>query len=127
MAFKTREYLLSVDSFKKPEVLTGQQAVCMMLLHLIVLDPGSDPLHPDMGVGIRNYRYAFGRLDELKQRVHNQIMQYLPIYSDAIVNIEITDTKLCNITIDIDGDTYVYDSSEVEYPIYNKIDDAKNF
>ena len=59
---KEREYLLSVTPLKRPKVLEGEEAIAMDLLRLILLNPGSDPLHPDMGVGIINYRYAMGKL-----------------------------------------------------------------
>lgn len=124
MAVKEKEYLLSIDSFKQPKVLTKEDAICMLLTRLIVLTPGADPLHPDMGVGIRQYRYAWGKLDELRDRVEDQISQYLPDFaSTSKVELEITPEKLCNINITVDDVMYVYDSSEAEIPI--TIDSAK--
>lgn len=114
---KEREYLLSVTPLKRPKVLEGEEAIAMDLLRLILLNPGSDPLHPDMGVGIINYRYAMGKLDELKTRIQNQIQTYLPCYPAASIEIEITKDHLCNILISIDDVVYKYDSSQAPIPI----------
>ena len=89
----------------------------MLLLRLILLNPGSDPLHPDMGVGIINYRYAMGRLEELRERVVQQIATFLPCFQAANVEITITPNKLCNILITVDDVVYTYDSAEAPIPI----------
>lgn len=120
---KEREYLLSTDAFKTPKVLKNQEAIAMLLLRLILLDPGSDPLHPDMGVGIRQYRYAMGKEEELRERIKSQITQYLPCYPASNVEFEITDDKLINIKITINDTIYVYDSNEAPIPI--TLEDAK--
>lgn len=114
---KETEYLLSFDQFKKPEIKKGQQAIALLLLRLILLDPGADPLHPEMGVGIRRYRYSMDTLEELKQRVSSQIATYLPNFTGAEVELEITDDKLCNIKIYFNDNVYVYDSREAAVPI----------
>lgn len=120
---KEREYLLSTDAFKTPKVLKNQEAIAMLLLRLILLDPGSDPLHPDMGVGIRQYRYAMGKEEELKTRIREQMNQYLPCFPAGNVELEVTSDKLINIKITIDDIIYVYDSNEAPVPI--TLEDAK--
>lgn len=117
MAIKEREYLFSVNKFNEPEVLKNHRAIGMLLFRLILLDPGSDPLHPEMGVGIRNYRYAVGKLDELKTRVQDQIDTYLPCFKSAQVEIVQTPDHLCNIEITIDGVLYEYKSDEAPVKI----------
>ena len=114
---KEVEYLFSATSFKKPKVYKNDKAISTLLCRLILLDPGSDPLHPEMGVGIRSYRYAWGKLDELKARVKEQVDTYLPCFPAAEVDIEITDDKLCNIKISINDTVYVYDSAEAPIPV----------
>ena len=112
-----REYTLSITPLNRPEVLKNQEAIAMLLLRLILLNPGSDPLHPEMGVGIINYRYAMGRLEELKKRVQDQIATYLPCFPSGNVEITITPNKLCNILITINDVVYTYDSAEAPIPI----------
>lgn len=114
---KEREYLLSTTVLNQPEVFEKQQAIAMLLMRLILLNPGSDPLHPDMGVGIVNYRYAMGRLDELKDRVAKQISTYLPCFPAGNVEIIINEDNTCDIVITINDDQYRYSSKEAPIPI----------
>lgn len=114
MAVRAKEYLLSVDNFNNPKVTEGQEAIAMMLLRIILLEPGSDPLHPDMGVGIKNYRYSLSRKSIIENAIMTQINQYMPEFSTSEVNIvEITSQKVCNIEITVDDTTYVYDSTSM--------------
>lgn len=118
MAIRNKEYLLSVDNFNKPQVATDQEAIAILLLRIILLEPGSDPLHPEMGVGIKNYRYSLSRKTEIEGAIKNQIQQYLPEYATNDVQIvEITDKKVCNLEITINDTTYVYDSTNMPVPL----------
>lgn len=118
MAVRPREYLLSVDNFNNPKVVNGQEAIALMLLRIILLEPGSDPLHPEMGVGLKNYRYSLSRKTEIEDAIMAQVTQYLPEFSTSSVNIvEINDKKICNIEITIDDTTYVYDSETMPVPL----------
>ena len=115
---KPVEYLLSVDNFNKPQIATEQEAIAILLLRIILLEPGSDPLHPEMGVGIKNYRYSLNKKDEIENKIQEQVNQYLPEFSTSNVNIvEITDKKVCNIEITIENTTYVYDSTIMPTPL----------
>lgn len=117
MAVRQREYLLSVNIYNEPAKADQQSAIALLLIRLILLEPGSDPLHPMMGVGIRKYRYALNQLEELQARIEDQIATYLPEYQNATVALIRTPDKLCNIEITIDDVTYVYDSSIAPIPI----------
>lgn len=123
MAVKQREYLFSVNEFNEPKKVENKSAIALLLVRLIMMDPGSDPLHPDMGVGIRNYRYSADNLEDLRSRVQTQIETYLPEFQNANVAIIRTPDKVCNIEISIDDITYVYDSSTAPIPI--TLDDVK--
>jgi len=120
---KEREYLCSVDRFNKPVVYNDKKAISTLLVRLILLEPGSDPLHPEMGVGIRRFRYSMNTLEQLKQRIKDQIDTYLPCFRVSNVELTITDNHLCNIEITINDIVYVYDSNEAPVPI--RIDDMK--
>ena len=118
MAVRQREYLFAVDKLSHPLKVEGKEAIGTLLVRLILLNPGSDPLKPEMGVGIENYRFALNRLDELRERIQDQIRTYLPDFSNAEVEIvEITSKKVCNIEITVDDVTYVYDSTVAPVPI----------
>ena len=114
---KEREYVVSVDRFNMPEVAEKKKAIGLLLIRLLLLNPGSDPLHPDMGVGIQNYRWTMNTLPDLKARVEDQIRTYLPDFHSANVVLIITPDKKINIEITINDTVYVYDSNKQKYPI----------
>ena len=124
MAVKDKEYTTSIDHFGKPVILKEKQAIATLLTRLLLLEPGSDPLHPDMGVGIMDYRYGITTLDDLKHRVEDQIHQYLPNFTSAKVNLVLMDGNLLNVEIEVDGTLFVYDSTEAPKPI--SVDDLIN-
>ncbi len=117
MAIKEREYMVSINAFKRPEIKKNQQAICMLLLRLLLLEPGSDPLHPEMGVGITKFRYGMNTLDKLRTRISDQLRTYLPCYPASNVRIELTGDHLLNVYITINDTIYVYDSKETGIPI----------
>jgi len=116
MGIQNKEYTFSVNSFNKPNVVEDKQAIASRLMTLIMMEPGDDPLHPDMGVGIKTYRYALN-LDQLGKRIEDQINTYLPFYQNVNVNIIRTEDKLCNIEIILGDTKYVYDSGSSTKPI----------
>ena len=125
MAVKDRVYLFSVNDFKEPEKREGVEAVALSLVRIILLEPGSDPLHPDMGVGLKSYRYKMDGLEDLRKRIEDQIATYLPMYQGAMITLIKTPDKVCNIEIVVEGVTYVYDSLTAPVPIL--LEDIKNY
>ena len=117
MAIKEKEYVLSVNKFKEPRSVEEHRAVGLLLVRLILMDPGCDPLHPKMGVAIRKYRYGLNNIETLRKDVQDQIDTYLPCFPNATVNIIITPDKICNIEITIDEVKYVFDSAQSGIPI----------
>jgi hypothetical protein len=117
MAIKQREYLFSINDFKEPETIDGKRAIATLLVRLILMEPGKDPLHPTMGVNIRKYRYGLNNVEELRREVQYQIDTFLPCYPNASVEINVTPQKTCNIEITINDTVYIYDSSQAPIPI----------
>ena len=124
MGIVDKEYTFGINKFKKPNSVTNGNAIGTRLMELIMMEPGDDPLHPDMGVGLKTFRYGVNNLDKLKTRVENQIATYLPFYQNANVAIIRTPDKVCNIEITIGNTLYVYDSNEVTKPI--KLEDIQS-
>ena len=107
MSIKNKEYLFSVDNFKNPRYVEGKNSIAMRLMELMLMNPGQDRLHPEMWIGLKNFRYGQDTLEELKDRIQNQIETYLPMYQNVNIAMIRTPDKLCNIEIS-DGDmTYV--------------------
>ena len=120
---KQREYLLTVDEFSNPQVVEGKSAIALLLSRLILLEPGSDPLHPDMGVGIKKYRFNSDKnvLSKIRDAISKQVDTFLPTYQGSEIDITLSDDKILNINITVGDTTYVY-SSEVETPISTILD-----
>ena len=124
MGIVNKEYTFGVNKFKKPNSVKDNNAIGTRLMELMMMEPGDDPLHPDMGVGLKTFRYGVNNLDKLKTRVENQIATYLPFYQNVNVAIIRTPDKVCNIEITIGNTLYVYDSNEVTKPI--KLEDIQS-
>jgi len=115
---KNREYLYSINNFKTPKTVEDKDAIGIRLVELIDMEPGSDPLHPDMGIGIKKYRFNSSDLEDLQNRISSQIETYLPMYSTAEINIIRTaEDKTLNIEITIGDITYVYDTEIANGPV----------
>ena len=117
MSIKNREYCASVNKLNRPVIMEGNDAIGTRLMNLIMMEPGDDPLHPDMGVGIKRFRYSINTLDNLRKRVEDQINTYLPFYQGAQVSLITTPDKICNIEIVIGTTVFVYDSENASKPI----------
>lgn len=122
---KQREYLLTVNEFNNPQVVEGKSAIALLLSRLLLLEPGSDPLHPDMGVGIKNYRFNNNKdaINELQDIINKQVDTYLPSYQGSEIELSFKEDNILNVNITIGDTTYVY-SSEVEDSDYS-IEDIK--
>lgn len=123
MSIKHKEYLFSVNDFNEPDKVERKSAVGLLLIRLILAEPGHDPLHPTMGVGIKNYRYTKD-MDKLTKAIEYQIETFLPTFQNADVTLIRTPDHVYNIEITIDDTVYVYDSKTAPIPI--KLEDIEN-
>lgn len=124
----TKEPCLTVDEFNRPKILEGREAISTLLVHLILLEPGTYASHPTMGVGlVSRYRYNDEEsLEQLQEDIYEQISMYLPEFQAVDVNVYMDphnyQTKNTNneiiIDISIDGVIYRY---ETEKQADNKI------
>lgn len=107
-----KEYAFSVNEFNQPSEARGKKAIGVLLIRLLLMDKGTDPMRPDMGVGIvSRYRYMFDEeCSNLVADIKDQLQTYLLPYS-SINNIEaeVKDKEL-HLTIKIDDTTYSYKS-----------------
>ena len=110
-----REYLLDTDNFDEPKVLTDKAAIAALLTRLILLEPGTNPLFPTMGVGlVSKYRYLFKDQEgALKEDIKNQINQFLPEANCTNVGLIYNDDKTIDIEITVDDTTFLYQSSKM--------------
>lgn len=110
------EYTLSTDEFRKPRVLKGKDAVSQLLVHLILLEPGTFSNRPDMGVGlVSRYRYTEKKnLDKLKNDIYDQITTYMPDFQGVDVNLDMDEENNLIIDIYVDGTLYKFETSKQE-------------
>ena len=109
-----KEYVMSINNFKEPKVLEGQEAIATLLVRLILLQPGTIPDRPNMGVGlVENYRYSDkSGVMELQKRIQQQIGLHLPKFQGAEVNVTLNKNNTLTIGILIDDVLYKYETSE---------------
>ena len=75
-----KEQLLSINDFNIPKSLEGIEADIIMIIRLVMLDPGTFQSHPNMGVGlVSKWRYSSAEdLSNLEDEIQKQISVYLP-------------------------------------------------
>lgn len=108
------EYLLTTNNFKKPTKLEGVDAVAQILCRLLLLKPGTNPLYPEMGVGLSNtQRYTTDLdLEDLRLRIQKQISMFLPMeYESCTININTEVGAFLIVDINIDGTMFRFDPS----------------
>ena len=95
------EYYLGVDEFNHPKVYTDEDATYSLLKKLILLEPGTYPTRPEMGVGLVS-KYRYGEADilsTLRDDIKEQIEKYLPRFHNVEVRLLLTKTKELQIEI----------------------------
>jgi len=117
-----KEYLLTTNEYLEPKVVEGSDAYGINLTRLLLLEPGTNPLHPGMGVGI-GPRYRFmseGDIPALQSRIQDQVNTYLP--SDFLTTTKVylqlkEDSKYLLIVVEADDTKYVYDTENSGTPM----------
>lgn len=117
-----KEYLLSTNEFLEPKVAEGSDAYGILLTRLLLLQPGTNPLHPAMGVGL-GPKYRFISEDDmamLQSRIQEQVNTYLPSDFMNVVKAYVElkpNSKYLQITIFTDDTKYVFDTEDSSTPI----------
>lgn len=105
-----KEALISINKYDKPKVLKNEDSTCMLLLRLLLLNPGSIQSHPNMGVGIiSKWRYSdIDRIAELELEIEKQISTYLPMLMISKVEVTPNENKDGEIIISISANNITY-------------------
>ena len=102
----TPEPVFSIDpTMNRPIEYKDKDGAILLIMRLILLEPGTFETHPDCGVGlISKYRYIQDLdVSELEGRIQTQIETYLPMFTSVSVSIKIDNTdKTLNIYINTD-------------------------
>jgi len=76
-----KEFILEVGSFKRAKEVGGKVSLARKIQTLLLMDPGTMPNMPEMGVGLSDFR--FEGLDDttlnlVRKRVEEQVRRYIP-------------------------------------------------
>lgn len=74
------DFSFDIDSFKKSPAVSGALAAARQAQTIIVMEPGTVPGAPDMGVGIGLYSFEFGdstTISEIREKISYQISRFL--------------------------------------------------
>ena len=116
-----KEYLLTTNEFMIPDSVKGSDAYGLLLLRLLLLQPGQNPLHPGMGVGLGpKYRFITeDNMNMLQDRVQEQIDTYLSqdFTVKTTVYMEIKPSHYLKIIITANDTDYIYDTEDSDTPI----------
>ena len=117
-----KEYLLSTNEYKEPKVAEGSDAYGILLTRLLLLEPGTNPLHPGMGVGLGpKYRFiSENDMPMLQTLIQEQVNTYLPseFLTTTKAYLELKpNSKYLQITIIADDTKYVFDTEDSSTPI----------
>lgn len=104
------EHLMSVNTIKCPKVVKDKDAIYVLLVRLLLLEPGTNQAFPEMGLGlVSRYRYSFAvDINKLIIDYKNQIATYLPGLEVVDILGEVVDKTLI-LKVNIDN--------EIIYPI----------
>ena len=110
-----KEHVLSLNDFNMPKVFNESDSAYVLIIRLLLLEPGKFQSHTEMGVGIRS-RYRFNNdenfLMNLQNDIKKQIDKYLPELSATDVTIT-SNNKVLGIIINTADGAYVvsYDTT----------------
>lgn len=119
------EYLISVDNYKKPKVVSGNKGNYYFILRLMIMEAGTNPLFPLMGLGLRR-RCRFITEDEIPDiqiELNKQIETYLPDLMITNISMEM-DNGTLRITISSDEEQYNYSSDDFDLDLNNLVEES---
>ena len=109
------EYLLAVDNYNKPSKITGKKAEYYLIMKLLIMVKGENPLFPAAGLGlIQNYRYCTeDDIPQLEEDINDQMTTYLPTLLIDNVSVSLEDGNLIiSISSSENETTYNYSSQD---------------
>ena len=76
-----------LDDFNKPISYSGVDAWVHQIMQLCMLDPGSIPSNPTIGIGITRYEFL---LEDDRRKLCNEINRQVPLYYPDMPFTEVT-------------------------------------
>jgi len=92
-----KELLLDIDMFQKPAVREDMTALAQVIQNLIIIEKGTYPNQPELGVGISNYLFEIGdsvTIESLSVEIEDQIEKFInPVDFDIQIDIKLIESK----------------------------------
>lgn len=89
------EYVLGCDKKQEAKVFKGIEGDKINIVRLILMEPGTIPTHPLMGVGLTS-KYRYKTCEDIKASLANnikiQLNRYMPHLIEPTVNVAIINT-----------------------------------
>ena len=122
------EYLIAVDNYKKPKVISGNKGNYYHILRLMLMEPGTNSLFPLMGLGLRSKSRFIteDQVPDLQLELEKQLNTYLQSLMLTNVEINIGDDKELKITISSDSEEYNFNSNEFDLDLDALIEESSN-
>ena len=108
-----KEHVFSLNDFNMPKVYEEKDANYILIIRLLLLDPGKYQSHPTMGIGLST-KYRFGSnkndniLQSLQADIKEQMSKFLPQVSYKNIELVLDNSNRLGIIIETDeGGAYV--------------------
>lgn len=82
------EHLMSVNNKQLPTTLKGLDGDKVMIMRLILMEPGLIQTHPEMGVGLVS-KYRYKDIESIKNDLPNNIKRQMSMYLPYIHDIDV--------------------------------------
>ena len=89
-----KEIVMESDSFNNPIYREGLESLAQVIQNLIIIEKGTYPNQPDLGVGIANYLFEIldlTTISEMKNNIEDQIDKFI---NHPYINVQVDIKKL---------------------------------
>ena len=116
---KYKEYLLSTDNFKNPVLKEGNDATGLLIMRLLILDPGTNRRHPSMGIGMLSKLFSSSSdILDLQENIDSQMNTYMPrVIRPSEIKLTGNKKGFLEIHIVVKDIDYIYETENTSNPI----------
>lgn len=85
------EFILEIDSFEKVNSISNVYALAKLFQTLVLLKPMTYPNHPDMGIGIEQYKFEYldtETIAEIESNIKSQVARYMDTNQIQEIKVE---------------------------------------
>lgn len=120
LILSNKDCSLSINKLNLPKVYENLDALEFQIRKLLLMEKGTYESVPNMGVGIRNYRYNdIDNVNELRDEIQNQITTYLPYFQLVEVTVKNINNKTVTFNIVLDDNLLQFRSNSDDYTLEN--------